>query len=84
MLDGGQVTSGSKVGKNEEEVFEFPWVVFDVESKQVVDEKQVSPSRPPAIWRQTQSFTHLIFLFPILLWFARHEVPCHTPSLPPH
>eukprot|EP00290_Baffinella_frigidus_P039360 CAMPEP_0180305762 /NCGR_PEP_ID=MMETSP0988-20121125/26592_1 /TAXON_ID=697907 /ORGANISM="non described non described, Strain CCMP2293" /LENGTH=353 /DNA_ID=CAMNT_0022288203 /DNA_START=23 /DNA_END=1080 /DNA_ORIENTATION=- len=36
-----QVTSGSKVGKHEEEVFEFPWVVFDVESKQVVDEKQV-------------------------------------------
>ena len=37
-----QVTSGPEVdGVNEQEIFEFPWVVFDVADKQVVDEKTV-------------------------------------------
>mmetsp|Transcript_1270 Transcript_1270/g.1704 ORF Transcript_1270/g.1704 Transcript_1270/m.1704 type:complete len:131 (-) Transcript_1270:357-749(-) len=37
-----QVTSGADADEaNEQEIFEFPWVVFDVASKHVVDEKAV-------------------------------------------
>jgi len=37
-----QVTSGAEVEDvHEQEIFEFPWVVFDVSSKQVVDDKTV-------------------------------------------
>lgn len=37
-----QVTTGAEVeDAKEQEIFEFPWVVFDVSSKQVVDEKTV-------------------------------------------
>jgi hypothetical protein len=37
-----QVTSNSEIDEaKEQEIFEFPWVVFEVASKQVVDEKTV-------------------------------------------
>ena len=36
------MTSGPELdAANEQEIFEFPWVVFDVADKQVVDEKTV-------------------------------------------
>lgn len=36
------MTSGPEVDSaNEQEIYQFPWVVFDVASKQVVDEKTV-------------------------------------------
>jgi inhibitor of KinA sporulation pathway (predicted exonuclease) len=36
------VTSDPEVDSaNEQEIYQFPWVVFDVASKQVVDEKSV-------------------------------------------
>ena len=39
---GLQVTTSAEVDQaSEQEIFEFPWVVFDVSSKQVVDEKTV-------------------------------------------
>ena len=42
-----QVTSGTDIDEaKEQEIFEFPWVVFDVESKSVVDEqvKYIKPT----------------------------------------
>jgi len=47
-----QVTSGAEVeDAHEQEIFEFPWVVFDVSSKQVVDEMRVyvKPTLHPQI-----------------------------------
>jgi hypothetical protein len=47
-----QVTSGAEVeDAHEQEIFEFPWVVFDVSSKQVVDERSlyVKPTLHPQI-----------------------------------
>ena len=42
MFWGLQVTTSAEVDQaSEQEIFEFPWVVFDVSSKQVVDEKTV-------------------------------------------
>ena len=47
-----QVTTGgdgNEAGQNE--VIEFPWVVLDVESKQIMDEqKLVVRSRPDETW----------------------------------
>ena len=46
------MTSGAEVeDAHEQEIFEFPWVVFDVSSKQVVDERSlyVKPTLHPQI-----------------------------------